>query len=457
MVNDKKQNFLGEGSYGCVMKPGYDCKGNTNNVKNSVTKLTEINFASKNELFISNIIKTFLYKNKKIYKKHFAPIFKYCNLEFNKLRDLEIDKCENLLEDINDSFYNNFIKTKFYIFYVRYIYGAQTIIKYLKTYMNSDALCKNYIYSFHYLLNSIAILQKYDIVHNDLYNRNIMFDKKINSPIIIDFGLSYYIPKFYSNNKQTLLDFKIINKFLFDFRSDSYYHSIDKRFITFFLYNNNDYFNNKVTKMNQKNNLTQQLLDIFVDDAYYSIIGFNSSINIFEDYELQFYKISLNSFYGKFLNKTKYLTYSSIVIELLHFVFEFTDLYSISIEYIKFYSKLFKSDNKNFIIESLFLQLFKKVIFPDPLYRLNIQQIKNIIEFLINQLNDFNLDKLDNFDKNCIMFIDKFHDLLDKNDIKKENFFIKEYAFIDFEKILTPKNIKSFQDHNIKYKKFEYI
>mgnify|MGYP004001052313 CR=1 FL=1 len=49
------------------------------------------------------------------------------------------------------------------------------------------------------------------------------------------------------------------------------------------------------------------LLDIFIDDAYNSIIGSiigsSSLVNIFEKQELQIYRLLLQDFYGKFLNK----------------------------------------------------------------------------------------------------------------------------------------------------------
>ena len=41
MYGGEKQKILGEGSYGCVVKPGIDNKGNINKLKNSVTKLVK--------------------------------------------------------------------------------------------------------------------------------------------------------------------------------------------------------------------------------------------------------------------------------------------------------------------------------------------------------------------------------------------------------------------------------
>ena len=50
LTDDQSSNddFLGQGSYGCVYYPGIDCKGKKN-TKKTVTKVQEINFYSKNE------------------------------------------------------------------------------------------------------------------------------------------------------------------------------------------------------------------------------------------------------------------------------------------------------------------------------------------------------------------------------------------------------------------------
>lgn len=456
-AKNKEQIFLGEGSYGCVIKPGYNCNGDKNNIKNSVTKLTEINFSSKNELIVSKQIKTIKHNNKKIYKKHFAPIFDYCIIEFNKLSKLDINKCENFLDNINyssyDKEYSKFIKNKFYIFYVRYIYGAKTIHKYLDVISNYNELYKNYISTFHYLLISIMLMQKNKIVHNDLFDRNIIFDKKLNVPIVIDFGLSYQISRLYNING-TKLNLKMIHKFFFDFRSDSYQYNIDKRFISFFSYNKNDYYNIKVTKLTQKNDLTQQLLDIFVDDAYNSILGSVLLINIFSNNEIKIYKNELQNYYGKFLNKKLYPTSSSIIKELLPNVIKFTDVYSICIEYIIIYISLMEIHDKNFIFKNLFLQLFKKTLFPNPDYRLDSRQLRNIIEFIINKLNLFNLN---NFDAEYNKFINEFDKCLINNNIDKDIFFFIEFAYIDFKKILTPENIELFQNYKLSYYNCHYI
>ena len=62
-----KQKFLGEGSYGCVWKPGITCSGNSLKDKELVTKITEKNFYSTNELQIGNSLKS-IKKDQKIFQ-----------------------------------------------------------------------------------------------------------------------------------------------------------------------------------------------------------------------------------------------------------------------------------------------------------------------------------------------------------------------------------------------------
>ena len=71
LTDDKSStdDFLGQGSYGCVYYPGIDCKGKKNK-KNTVTKVQEINFYSKNEKTVGLFIK----KNIKNFKNYFSTI-----------------------------------------------------------------------------------------------------------------------------------------------------------------------------------------------------------------------------------------------------------------------------------------------------------------------------------------------------------------------------------------------
>ena len=50
----------------------------------------------------------------------------------------------------------------------------------------------NFFEIYRHLLSSLEMLEKVGIVHFDIKNENIIYDKVKNLPIIIDFGLSFY-------------------------------------------------------------------------------------------------------------------------------------------------------------------------------------------------------------------------------------------------------------------------
>ena len=175
----KKNKFLGEGSYGCVYKPGISCNNRPLD-KNNVTKITEIDFYSKNEaevsFFINNKTKKFNIKNR------FSPVIDFCKVEFNKLdSEIDLNKCNEFLQNIKEqSFYGNiYLNNKFFLFHSKYIPGTN-IKKHLTNINNPSLYVKEYIGCFYYILNSLKILRKIKVCHNDLQNYNISMTFEIN-------------------------------------------------------------------------------------------------------------------------------------------------------------------------------------------------------------------------------------------------------------------------------------
>ena len=469
---NKKQKFLGEGSYGCVIKPGYNCKGNTNKKKNNVTKLTKINFYSKNELYISNIIKNIKFNKQKIYNNHFVPILDNCIVKYNILNNFDIDKCDNFLDSINDSFNLNINKQEFYLFTLKYINGLK-IKKYLlgnnfdddnlqfiqinniytKSNIEYKIFINNYLSSYLYLLKSISLMQKNNIIHNDLYNRNIMFSFKKKIPIVFDFGLSYNKKKFFKINNS--IDIAYIHKIMFDYKELHFDYNNEKRFLTFIINNKTNAFFNKVIKSYQKNELNKFNIDFFIDDI---INGYkqNEFISyIFEKNELIYYKKYLQKFYYKFLDKKKYDTYFKIIKEILPYVFDNTDLYSLTMEYIEIFYYFKKNNtqinNKNYNgIMYLTLQLFKLVLLPETNDKLTVNQMFDIINYLITSINN-------NSNTNIDILLENFYTFLSKNNINISIFQNKDYAFIDFKEILFNEDIMiASKSLNLKNVTFSY-
>lgn len=427
--------FLGQGSYGCTFYPGIDNKGYKNNYKNTVTKITLVDFNTKNEINISNkIIKLPKFINR------FSPVIRNNYVNFNIVNQSNLDFQENCT-NLQEHYYNKSNQgTNIMLLYVYYVPGRS-----IKKYINSIELpylyILNYTRSYLYLLSSISILNKINIAHNDLQNsNNILFNTVKNKPIIIDFGLSYNLSKFYTFNKH--FDLKYIKKLFFNFRLDHYQYNIDKRFILFMINNKeNNYF---VYDDTEDNKLKLNDINIFVDDAYDSL---NENFEIsffFTDEELTFYKSSSIDYYKKFLDKKLYPDYYHILKELIINNFYFCDIYSLSITYLNIYYSNLKpsvqTDKIDFtqthFIFIILIQMFKKILIPDPLYRINNKQFIKIFNFIIQYFKKIQLP----FDYD--LFVKEFTQFLLSIDVQYEYFLSKNYAYIDFQNILTDKNIQ---------------
>lgn len=479
------QKFLGEGSYGCTWKPGIKCDGSSNKKRKQVNKIQEIDFHSKNELFISELIKKIPNYNLK-----FAPVDSHCIVKFNKILDsnIDINKCETLFQDyIENKDYifgdNNFLDNDYYMFYINYIKG-DTISDFFKSHKELPYIFyKIYLQSFYILLDNIHSLNKKHIIHNDLHSGNIMYNFKTEMPVIIDFGLSYYTKNLYifESNDVVKINYYNLKKFFFDFRSDGYNYNVEKRFISFCAFNSNDYYFKELAKnstygimdnkddindINDINDLTNEIINIFIDDAYKTIVNNFEIKFIFNNDELKVYKKMLQEYYVKFLDKKKYKNISDIVIDLLPHVFEFNDVYSLCISFIHIYYRRFQSnqelaDKSQFIFIFAFLaQLFKKVLAPDPKYRINSLQFHSILKHVVSYIFDFDSSLLEKTSHNDVFnnvineFKIKFNNFLKTINIEPEIFFGKiynyDYAFIDFDYLFIKKHIYLFKKIDIK-------
>jgi len=448
-LKSSRTEFLGEGSYGCVYYPGITCKGKKNK-KNLITKIQEINFYSDNEKNNGKYIKA----NIKNYNKYLSPVTKYCIVKFNTIErsNLNISKCNILFDEYNSSanvnyediIYNSSATRDSLPLAKNSIVNEQYILmysSYIKSYTLKD-FYSNYSVEFvssilthsYKILYGISLLNNVGIIHNDLHIGNILINLKNLNPVIIDFGLSFNINNCYKLNKD-YIDFQYIKRFVFDYRDDSYHINIEKRFISFIIFNKSANFPSEIYDNNDSNNISKAAINYFISDAINSINNNKEIVKFFTSDDLIDFQTALEQFYYQFLDKSLYPKYNSVVKYLLDFVYMYNDLHSLTIDLLylvdlKEYKQNLILNNEEQVILHFFIQLYKKALYPDPNMRLNISEVLDIYKFIINFIKKYDLKTAkNNIRATMISELVKF---LKSKKISIKTVFYKNYAFLNF-------------------------
>jgi serine/threonine protein kinase len=450
-LKSSKTDFLGEGSYGCVYYPGITCKGKKNK-KNLITKIQEINFYSDNEKNNGKYIKA----NIKNYSKYLSPVIKYCIVKFNTVEKsgLNISKCNILFDEYNSSaninygdiFNNNnnnnnnnssatrnsLVNEQYILMYSSYIKGY-TLKDYYSNY-NTEFVSSILSHSYK-ILYGISLLNNVGIIHNDLHIGNVLINLKNLNPVIIDFGLSFNINNCYKLSKD-YIDFQYIKRFVHDYREDSYHINIEKRFISFIIYNRTSYFPSEIFDNNDSNNISKAAIKYFISDAINSINNNKEIRKFFTNNELIDFQTALEQFYYQFLDKSLYPKYNSVVKYLLDFVYMYNDLHSLTIdllylvELVEYHKQALVLNNEEQIILDFFMQLYKKSLYPNPNMRLNISEVLDIYKFIINFMKNYDLKTAkNNIRATMISELVKF---LKSKNISIKTVFYKNFAFLNF-------------------------
>ena len=171
--------FFKEGAFGCVFRPGMNCLGEKEDMK-YITKIQMDEETSDNEIKIGEFMETVIKKEIPTYEDMFAPIIKSCELSLGKFENETIKKCEVIKKNPA----KNFVTNK-----IRYV-GKYTLNPFLEIENRKNSV-RHFFQSHLYLLNSLSVLSKYNIIHYDLKQNNIAIDDNKRLPVIIDFGLSF--------------------------------------------------------------------------------------------------------------------------------------------------------------------------------------------------------------------------------------------------------------------------
>lgn len=179
-METQEPQIIGEGAYGCVIKPGIDSQGNPDTVPGYISKIEIEKSTIDNEINISNRIKEI-----PDYEDRFSPILENAPLELGKINVKEINDCK-IVEGITDR-----ENARLEINKIKYV-GKDTLELYLLNILeeNPDKFIEILIDTHIYLLDSLTELNKVGIIHNDIKENNILCRDESGIPIMIDFGLS---------------------------------------------------------------------------------------------------------------------------------------------------------------------------------------------------------------------------------------------------------------------------
>jgi len=214
-VKNKKKavKFVAQGTYGCVFHPGIKCGSNKVESEKYISKIQVKDVTLEREIDIGKIVRKL-----PNYKNRFSPIIKNCKVDISTIDDKQVEKCDVITDSAYEVPPPSFVSSKM-------IYaGNKELGEYLEGLLTKtldksgrfDSMnqfrkyIKQFINSHLYLLESIRLLNDANIVHYDIKQNNIIYNEKMDCPIIIDFGLSIRMdlltPKNYKDNFYSLYE-----------------------------------------------------------------------------------------------------------------------------------------------------------------------------------------------------------------------------------------------------------
>jgi len=194
----KELQIIGEGGYGCVFRPEIRCNTLRPGDSTYVSKVQLASSVSDSEIKIGKIIQTI-----PNYPFYFAPILENCPLSIKTVQTYKMDQmCEEIDKEIkqpNTTSQSPFVSNKIqyigktdlgdYINELLLICTQQLNIE-CKKRSSWHQYMKKHVYSHLYVLRGIQKLSEKGIAHLDIKSNNIMYHKKNNAFIFIDYGFS---------------------------------------------------------------------------------------------------------------------------------------------------------------------------------------------------------------------------------------------------------------------------
>jgi len=178
--------LLSQGGFGCVYYPGIRCDGGPEKSQGVVTKLQKLDFNAQNEIDIGGRVK-------KIpnYQLFYIPVVSHCPIELSLIGASTLRQCEVASRRGDGEFIlMNMDFVENYPFY-EFLTDVSR---------NKKSIIVNILDTYSFLCNSVKILADQGLVQFDLKSENILYSRKTQNPLIIDFGISFHAPSLSSGD-----------------------------------------------------------------------------------------------------------------------------------------------------------------------------------------------------------------------------------------------------------------
>ena len=143
----------------------------------------------------------------------------FCDVNISEIDSKELRKCNVVKKNLN---------VPFELQKMKYV-NSKSVLSFVDSEANPRRIIFNVIELYTFLLHSIEILAKNEIVHFDLKNNNILFGLDAKTPLIIDFGISIDMSKLI--NKATRN--KYLGEYFYVYAPQYYIWPLEVHFINF--------------------------------------------------------------------------------------------------------------------------------------------------------------------------------------------------------------------------------
>lgn len=340
---------INEGAYGCIYNPALQCSENKQkytNRKRKINKLQIHNEYAENELRIGKIVSEL-----PEYEKRFSPLYsknEACTkLKIKQFKNGTLTEC-SIMTKQNPT-------TKVMLLEGNYMKDGVSIEEYIDSLKSECDILNALNRIFLYIVESIQVLTKNQIVHFDLRNPNIIYDTTVHIPIVLDFGISFHINDMMSDYERVFIAY-----------SPKYYiYPPEVMLVSHFMFNKKDDIDFSVSQVYQdciKNKLYTDLLPQKYRESYKKELT-----TLFEN--LQEHK-SVERMLKSYSVEKYYQTW---------------DVYMFSI----FFLKLLQKESANVYIEEL-QYLCYRCIHPNPSKRPSIEDVLVHTEKIQNKFREEN-------------------------------------------------------------------